>query len=362
MKIRIAILVVLLLTLITLSGRIAAADASIWLWGFAIGQPYADVEEQLKAFDNATDTESGGKLFIKTGEWKRDDKVLTYSLSVDVEEQRIATILLQYDGPLSDADSSFLLNDLLDRLRYQGLVFEESEGNWMCAREDYVASVWASDGTVSAMLMSTIEIETAAPSSPQAEEPSTGIKPSEARSLIKKSRAFFKKYYSEDMRLQSAHLAQKIEYGKYGKGGVYSESTLDQRFAVVKYSRTRRASGLWCWRFVRATELDYTAPDRIVAVEVWRAREYPVSVRDLDSHMYIKYGGSAWSYTDPSLYVEWWTYISFLLFQYPMYSTVYFSYGHPGILDASNSYYGNGTYRFTAESIEYAGVIASLDL
>jgi len=270
-------------------------------------------------------------------------------------------VLLVFENALDD-DVAFLTGHLLERFRQQGIQFEDIEGSWIYAGEEFTASVSAADGTVSALLMSTNRPEVAKPSGSERSEYTFGISPREAQSLVKKSKQYFKKHYSDNIRLQSVYTAHRVEYARFGKAVVYSEATLDERFAVVKYSRTRHGCGMWAWRFVRATEILDEAPDVIVAVEVWSMSECPLKVRNFESHMYWSSGLDLWSYTDPAEYVNWWSYISFILFQYPLEATVYFSPYHPGVLDEYNEYYGTGIYSFTQESIEHAGVVGLVNL
>lgn len=438
----------------------AAADAGIWLWGFRLDQPYSEVEEQLKSFDYATDTEAGGKEFFRKGTFKLNGRDFEYSLLVTVWKNRIASIYVgsdtletptgkwivaQADWPAGFDTSGTPLGNrelaqhLVTRFEEQGLSFhleeseevDESDTTWIrvvsdsaklrarpshqgivvrqlrpsetllvvdtvnsyyLVRDEETESFsyvdqsaveivehsaycsWTYEGENFGVLVKYTPTETSAfvvsddyikyleGKPPAPDEPYQSLTTAEAKSLVTKSKRHFTKHYKDNIRLVSVSAARKIEYAKFGKLLVYSEATLDQRFAVVKYSRTRKGHGMWVWRFVRASELTEDADDVIIGVQVWNTSERPVKVRDLDSHLYWRSDSGIWSYSDPSDYVEWWTYIGYALFHYPYGATLYFSPYHPGVLDEFNEYYGEGLYRFSQQSIEHAGVIGSLSL
>ena len=355
-----------------------AAEADIWLWGFRLGQPYSEVEEQLKAFHETWDTDTGGKRFTSYERVLRlEDHDYFFNLDVHVEDQRVSGIDLNFDCSYSSAERIAIMEHFRTLFEDQGIeresfIHEEYKDGEryfykgdgfricfvLCEGLGLGICLWFYDPTVNKAHSGEITSEWL-----RADPPLTEVTPSQAQEIISKSRTYFKKHYNENTHVLSVYKTRMIEYAKYATFSLLKEVKLDERLAVVKYERTRKApQGKWAWRFVRASEQQDPTSDVIVGVKVRHMDERPLAVRDLESHMYWR-NGEVGSYREPSEYVEWWTYICYLEHPYPTGVTIYFSMYHPGILiDRQHEILDEGFYMFTAESIEQAGVIGSLNL
>jgi hypothetical protein len=123
----------------------------------------------------------------------------------------------------------------------------------------------------------------------------------------------------ENIRFDSGWMANEVHYcrNQFGQT-IYSRCDLDHRYLVIKYGRTRFGQVPYAWRFYRIdflTGANETA-QALVPVQAGYFLELPFQTDTWDLYWAYLIGDSAGMY-DPTLYHEWWTFVSF--FEFPAY-------------------------------------------
>jgi hypothetical protein len=111
----------------------------------------------------------------------------------------------------------------------------------------------------------------------------------------------------EDFNFLDSWTTRRVEYARNSYGNyVYSECTLDCRYYVIKYSRTRDAHVPRCWHFARSADGTRLSPESFGRV----VDERPVRARDWNMYWGYATGIADYIY-DPTDYEEWWTFVAF---------------------------------------------------
>ena len=120
----------------------------------------------------------------------------------------------------------------------------------------------------------------------------------------------------ENVRYDRGWISNEIDYcyNQFGQH-IYSRSDLDHRLLIIKYSRTREGAVPYAWCFGRIeypSDIDEVST-ALVPVQAGYFTEYPYRTDTWDLYWAYIIGDTSSIY-DPTLYNEWWTFVSVIEF------------------------------------------------
>jgi hypothetical protein len=144
-----------------------------------------------------------------------------------------------------------------------------------------------------------------------------GSDPCELFALSQESAAFLmahvaKQHADENFRFIDGYQTRRVEYARFQKGWcIYSRSDLDHKILVAKYSRTRFGNVPYLWEFTRYeySPLLNETDNVLIPTQSAYFYEAPEHTDTWDLYWAYRIGIDDDIY-DPSLYHDWWTFLS----------------------------------------------------
>jgi len=155
----------LIATTMVVSRSVAEVGSdTVWLWGFRIGQPYSEVEDQLKTFDSARDV-NGSKVFSRDGSFPCEETEYPYTLQIVCSDSAVSSISLSFSIPKANDRGAALMQRLRSVFSENGLELSQTSSSpptWEATDGDVAAHLELTDGTVLAWV-SAIDAEVEPP-------------------------------------------------------------------------------------------------------------------------------------------------------------------------------------------------------